>query len=230
MCGRYSLTAPWQDVQQILSAEGESFEARYNIAPTQEAPVLRQGENGHSLELLKWGLIPHWAKDEAMGSRLINARSETAAEKPSFRTSFRHRRCLVPASGFYEWKGLTPAKKKQPYHIENCENELFAMAGLWSQWTSPEGKPVSTFTILTTAAAGSLQAIHHRMPLVLPADRWDPWLDPLLQETEALLTLIQDPVEHWSVTAVQSYVNNARHEGPQCHTPAEIQQNLFHSP
>lgn len=227
MCGRYSLTAPWQDVHRILSTEGESFEARYNIAPTQEAPVLRQGENGRSLDRMRWGLIPHWAKDESMGSRLINARSETAAEKPSFRSSFKYRRCLVPASGFYEWKGMTPAKKKQPYHIQSTDNGLFAMAGLWSHWTSPEGKPIESFTILTTAAADSLQAIHHRMPVVLPTDRWDPWMDPQLQEAEALLTLIQDPVDRWRVTAVQTYVNNARHEGSQCLSPAEIQQNLF---
>ena len=227
MCGRYSLTAPWQDVQNMFLAEGEPFEARFNIAPTQEAPVIRQWDKGRHLEHLKWGLIPSWAKEEAMGSRLINARSETAAEKPSFRSSFRRRRCLVPANGFYEWRGLTPAKKKQPYHIQNTHTEVFAMAGLWSHWTSPEGRSVDSFTILTTAATDSLQAIHHRMPMVLPTDRWDLWLDPQLQETEVLLALLQDPVDHWTTTAVQTYINKASHEGPQCLIPVETQQNLF---
>lgn len=189
MCGRFSQGHSWSDVHAFLSLLGpaQNLAARYNVAPTQEVGVVRAADGGRRLAMLRWGLLPPWAKDAAIAARLINARAETVGEKPSYRSAFKHRRCLVPADGFYEWK--TEGKAKQPYHIHLPEDALFCFAGLWESWRVPEGvvlpasyrglgpgDEIESFTIITTDAAPSIAQIHHRMPVILnPAD-FEPWL------------------------------------------------------
>ncbi|MEJ2121956.1 MAG: SOS response-associated peptidase [Alphaproteobacteria bacterium] len=168
--------ASWQEIHDYFNLLGpaQNVRARYNIAPTQDAPVIRLNEDGRrELSMLRWGLIPFWAKDEKIGYRTINARSETVAEKPSFREAYKKRRCLIPATGFYEWQ-KTP-DGKVPYHIVPLD-ELWAFAGLWERWEKGD-EPLETFTILTTEAAQSIEQIHPRMPTILEPADYDAWLE-----------------------------------------------------
>jgi len=190
MCGRFSQRHSWSDVHAFLSLLGpaQNLAARYNVAPTQEVGVVRAASGGRRLSMLRWGLLPPWAKDASIAARLINARAETVSEKPSFRSAFRSRRCLVPADGFYEWK--KDGKTKLPYRISRADGELFCFAGLWESWQVPDGvslpasyqglgpgDEIESFTIITTEAAPSIAHIHGRMPVILnPAD-FDPWLE-----------------------------------------------------
>jgi len=185
MCGRYSLTTAPEAMRALFDYENlPNLEPRYNIAPTQMVPVVRLAAAGRrELALLRWGLIPHWARDPSMGARLINARAETVAGKPAFRDAFAHRRCLVPADGFYEWR--TENGRKQPFRIGIKGGGVFAFAGLWESWTAPEGAggaiapgdAVETVTIITTDANEKLRPIHHRMPVILPVEGYATWLD-----------------------------------------------------
>ncbi|MBC9073425.1 SOS response-associated peptidase [Thauera sp. CAU 1555] len=180
MCGRYALYGPISRIREQFDAKDDEieFEARYNAAPTQWLPVIRQRPDGERVvHLLRWGLVPSWAKDESIGNRLINARAETVAEKPSFRAAYRKRRCIVPANGFYEWKALT--RGKQPYYIHAADDALLGLAGLWEHWSRPgDGKRIDTFTILTTDANTLMQPLHERMPVILAADAYVAWLEP----------------------------------------------------
>ena len=181
MCGRYALSASSTvlvDLFRLVKAVGE-LKPRYNIAPTQVVPVVRlDNDDQRSLASLRWGLVPRWAKDLSIGSRLINARSETVDEKPSFRDAYRRRRCLVPASGFFEWKKL-PGGKKLPYFIHAANDEPMAMAGLWERWGGNDASdPIETFTVLTTSANGTLQGLHDRMPVIIAPADFDRWLNP----------------------------------------------------
>ncbi|MCR9141222.1 MAG: SOS response-associated peptidase [bacterium] len=192
MCGRFALAAsPEQLARQFeLPLLPPALKPRYNIAPTQPVAVIRidaTAERRRELGVTQWGLVPEWAKDPSIGSRMINARSETLAEKPSFRSAYKRRRCLIPASGFFEWR-TTPDKKKQPYFIHPRQNgdgapaavtsELFAFAGLWETWFSEDGSEVQTSTIITTAANDIMRDLHHRMPVILEAEQYAGWLDP----------------------------------------------------
>jgi putative SOS response-associated peptidase YedK len=175
---------------------------------------------------LRWGLIPVWAKEASMGSRMINARSETAAEKPSFRTAFKRRRCLIPADGFYEWRKI--GKRKQPYHIHFTAGRPFTMAGLWESWSKgPEGT-LETFTILTTAANKAISGLHHRMPVILEGDARELWLDSSVQNPELLSSLL---VPHRGaslhLTPVSTLVNNVRNESPQCLVPVTLEEGAL---
>jgi putative SOS response-associated peptidase YedK len=176
MCGRYILAAPPEAVASHFAlAEVPVYAPRYNIAPTQVVPVVRETPEGaRECVLLRWGLIPSWARDPDIGQRLINARAEGVADKPSFRAAFRKRRCLVPATGFYEWKRA--GTRKQPYLVQLEPDGLFAMAGLWERWRSPEGVDVATFTIVTTDASPALQGLHERMPVIVAPADYDEWL------------------------------------------------------
>ena len=191
MCGRFTLFEP----DQVLAREfGVSDfpprSPRYNIAPSQQITAVRATPSGSGREiaLLRWGLIPSWSKDPAAGNRLINARAETAREKPSFRNAFRRHRCLIPTSGFYEWQ--RQERGKQPYFIRMRNGHPFAFAGLWDRWESPDEVAVETCTILTTAANDVLAPIHDRMPAIVAPREYDRWLDPSLKDPDALAPLL----------------------------------------
>jgi len=227
MCGRYSLTTPLEAVTNLFGVAGRpNFPARYNIAPTQDVPVVRaadgdgdgDGDGGRRLDLLRWGLVPHWAKDLKVGSRMINARAESAAKSPAFRNAFRQRRCLVPADGFYEWRKL-PGGTKQPYRI-TLKAGLFAFAGLWEAWHDPAGETVRTFTILTTDANELLMPIHDRMPVILAPADYDAWLGA--EDPAAVQALLQPfPAAAMVATPVSARVNNVRNDDAACIAPAQ---------
>jgi putative SOS response-associated peptidase YedK len=212
MCSRYFLDADGNVIAYTFAVpENAMVRRRYNIAPTQEAPVVRVGRGGaRELALLRWGLVPSWAKDLAAGTKMINARAEGVQAKPAFRAAVRGRRCLVPATGFYEWKGL--AGRKQPYAI-TIERPVFAFAGLWESWTPPGGAPVETFTILTTDANPAVAAVHDRMPVILPRDAEEAWLGGEAKEALALLAPYASDTK---LRAVGPAVGNSRNEGPEC--------------
>jgi putative SOS response-associated peptidase YedK len=220
MCGRYTLRVPVEKLGEEFSLEenGMELQPRYNIAPTQEvAAVLETGGRRH-LELLRWGLIPAWADDPAIGSRLINARAETAPEKPSFRSAFKNRRCLVVADGFYEWK--READGKQPYYVRMERGRPFAFAGLWESWTAPDGEEVRSCAIITTEANRLMAPIHNRMPVILPPDHYSPWLDEDLREAEPLRELLR-PYERDDLEAyaVSRHVNRPANDDEGCVEP-----------
>lgn len=224
MCGRYSQSQTGEAVADAFHLPSSpSVEPRYNIAPTQPVSAIvatpEKPEPQH--HLLRWGLIPSWSKDPAIGSRMINARAETAAEKPSFRSAFKRRRCLIVADGFYEWKADLDSKAKQPYYFQLQEHDLFAFAGLWELWTDPQsGSELETCTILTTAANAVLKPIHDRMPVILPPEHYEAWLDPGFHDAKALQSLLQP----YDAKAMQSYavsksVNSPKNDSPACLEP-----------
>lgn len=221
MCGRYTLTitgsmlADWFGI-----AEGElDLVPRYNIAPTQEVlTVISDGQRNHARPM-RWGLIPSWAKDISIGSRMINARAETLAEKPSFRTALRKRRCLVPADGFYEWQQT--GGRKRPMRIVLRSREPFAFAGLWDTWRSPEGEAITSCTIVTTSANSLMEPIHSRMPVILPRENEAAWLAPDNEDVQALCGLLLPyPSERLEAYEVSGLVNSPRNETSQCIAPA----------
>jgi putative SOS response-associated peptidase YedK len=220
MCSRYSLTSPPEAVAKLFGAERvEDFPPRYNIAPTQ--PVLiavKPGEAAPELRLVRWGLIPSWVKDPREFSTLINARSETAAEKPSFRGSMRHRRCLVPCDGFYEWTGRPGAK--QPHLIRLKTHGLFAFAGLHEQWLGADGSEIETMAILTTSANADMAAIHDRMPVIIAPEDFGRWLDCRPGTADFVIDLLRPaPDGTLDILAVTPSLNNPRLEGPELQTP-----------
>ena len=221
MCGRYLLTTPGD----ILAAEFDvmvpevSWTARYNVAPGTEIPaVCSAGSSGRSLEMLFWGLLPPWREPSEGAARLINARSETAADKPSFRQAFREHRCLIPADGFYEWQKV--AGGKVPQLMRRPDRKPFAMAGIFAPGSRADGKGLASAAILTTRANEALQAVHHRMPVILAPEDWDLWLDP--GAPVASLGERCDPVanDYFAVDAVSSRVNNPRNDDALCLEPA----------
>ena len=192
MCGRFTLSQSAEAIASVFQLnQVPTLEPRYNIAPTQPvATVLQTSAHERQFQLLRWGLIPAWAKDATMGSRLINARAETVAEKPSFRSAFRHRRCLVIADGFYEWRRQDG--KKQPFYFRMKNQQPFAFAGLWEHWQDPKGEAIDSCTILTTEANELLQQIHERMPVILNPKDYDLWLDPTVTAATATLFIYGD--------------------------------------
>lgn len=224
MCGRFTLAVDPADLQEafpgvVLPAEG--LRHRYNIAPSQPvAVIVNAGEK--RLDFYLWGLIPSWAKDPAMGSRLINARAETLAEKPAFRAAFRRRRCLIPADGFYEWKAEAGNKGKIPMYVHLRERRPFALAGLWEIWTSPDGSEVRTCAIITTRPNALMQSIHDRMPVILPPAAYEQWLDPGEQRPERLAPLlIPYPAEEMVAYPVSRLVNSPQNDSPACIEPVK---------
>jgi putative SOS response-associated peptidase YedK len=221
MCGRFALFASGDEVAQHFQlAETPLFEPRYNIAPTQPVAAVRTTTAGRSLALLRWGLIPSWATDPTIGYKLVNARSETVAEKPSFRSAFKQRRCLIPASAFYEWQ-KTGARSKQPYCIRPRDGGLFALAGLWERWHDPHGEQVETCTILTTEANDLIRSLHDRMPVILDPSAEALWLDPR-SPADVLRSLFR-PFANEGMEAfpVTPWVSDAKHEGPRCVEPMD---------
>ena len=181
MCGRFALARSPDEVTRLFDlAECADFTPRYNIAPTTDIPVIRRSPTHQNvLHLLRWGLVPHWSKDPTRGSRLINARSESLTEKPSFRSAFARRRCLIPADGFYEWdhQGTT----KQPYYFTEHNGELLAFGGLWESWTAPDGSLLRTTCIITTRSTEEVALIHDRMPLIIQLQDVEVWLSLAIQ-------------------------------------------------
>jgi putative SOS response-associated peptidase YedK len=220
MCGRYTLTTPVERLAEEFGFEASSVELppNYNVAPTHEvAAVLSEGEE-RRLELLRWGLVPPWADDPQIGSRMINARSETAPEKPSFRRAFRERRCLIPADGFYEWKRTNGSK--QPYYIRMKEGRPFAFAGLWESWKDDGGPEIRSCAILTTAPNALAGEIHDRMPVILPAGSYDAWLDPEAEKEELVALLAPYPEAEMEAYPVSRFVNSPSNNDPRCIEPA----------
>jgi len=211
MCGRYTLIT---DIGRIAESFGVTptleTQPRYNVAPTQDIVAIRSNGSAH-MDLLRWGLIPAWAKDESIGSRMINARAETLAEKPSFRGLLRGRRCLVVADGFYEWQ--TEGKNKTPMYITLQEEQPFAFAGLWDLWKSPDGRQVQSCTIITTEPNELMASIHNRMPAILRPKTYEDWLNPQLRDEQVLTHLLQPyPAELMKARAVSKLVNNPRND------------------
>ncbi len=222
MCGRFTLRTPTETLSALFDdLNFPRLSPRYNIAPTQDVLCVRATPTQpHAREavMLKWGLIPFWSKDPKMGSRMINARSETAAAKPSFRAAFKSRRCLVLADGFYEWKKME--NQKQPYYITRVDDQPFCMAGLWESWrdkTSQQAEPVETCTILTTDANATMVPLHDRMPVILDPGQWDFWLDPEFQDQQKLQQLLVPcPADWLHARAVSKMVNKPVNDGPAC--------------
>ncbi len=231
MCGRFTLRASAQTVaQQFSLLDVEPLIPRYNIAPSQSVAVVRvpvdEGAGRRQLAFLRWGLVPSWAEDPAVGNRLINARAETATEKPAFRAAFRRRRCLVPADGFYEW--LRRGRLKQPYFFHLRDNGIFAFAGLWEAWQGADNSVLESCTVLTTEPNDLMRPIHNRMPVILPPEAYDVWLDPDQQDPATLRALLAPyPSEALEAYAVSTYVNNPMHDDARCIRPADSQLSMF---
>ncbi len=226
MCGRYTLHSRLNLLLQQFAVEaGPEWAPRYNVAPTQMAPIVRMRPDGGPRELvpLRWGLVPSWAKEVSIGNRMINARAETVATKPSFRSALRRRRCLVPTDGYFEWK-KTP-HGKQPYYIRLQAETPFAMAGLWEHWHAGQSDALQTFTVITTESNEATADIHDRMPVILAPEDYETWLDPDLQAPEPLLALLR-PFEssEMKLDPVSTRVNSPRHDDPSC---IEVQPELF---
>ncbi len=224
MCGRFTLRTPAADLIEVFQVdEAPDFPLRYNIAPTQDIVAVRSGHDGRrEMVQLHWGLIPFWAKDPAIGNRMINARAESLAEKPAFRQAFRKRRCLIVADGFFEWQKV--GKQKQPYYIHRHDDRPFAFAGLWESWPGTE-PPLQSCTIITTDANETTRPIHDRMPVILPEQDYDEWLDPENNDTDRLQQLLR-PLEDDVLRAdpVSTYVNKVQNDDPRC---IEVQRPLF---
>jgi putative SOS response-associated peptidase YedK len=234
MCGRYRLSRRAEILASYFYAQydGMDWEARYNIAPTQTVPVIRQDLNTpvRRASFMRWGLVPSWARAVSVGASMINARSETAREKPAFKELLQRRRCLIPADAFYEWKKV--GKSKQPFCFEMTKREPFAFAGLWDSWRTPEGTALETCTILTTTPNRLLAEVHDRMPVILPAASYDLWLDPGFREVAAVSEMLRpfdtDLMRRYPVSEC---VNSVANDGPECSTAIEsqpaIQAGLF---
>jgi putative SOS response-associated peptidase YedK len=242
MCGRTALTASPAELRETFGLdETPSLTPRYNVPPSRSLDVLRvvRGSTGRKLEALRWGLVPTWAKDPKIGNKLTLARAETVATTGAFRDAFRWRRCLVAVDGFYEWQsqpshgtlatGSRRGKRSSPFFVRRADRRPFALAGLWSRWTSADGEVTESCAIVTQAAQPPLDAIHDRMPLVLEHDAWARWLDPELTEAAALAPLLVPRAPDLIAYAVSDYANDTRHDDPSCLEPATpvAQQSLF---
>jgi len=228
MCGRYALYGPQSRLRErLLLAECPEYGERYNIAPQSNILVVRcKPTVGRVGQLARWGLIPAWAKEPSIGHKLNNARGETVAEKPAFRSSFARHRCLIPANGFYEWAAITENGKirKQPYYVHPAEPDgLFAFAGLLAAWKAPAGDTIVTTCIITTGANAVMAPIHDRMPVILQPEQYDTWLDPTNQDSVALQAMIGPcRPELMHAYPVSPAVNSGRIEGAECIAPIEV--------
>lgn len=220
MCGRFTLTQSIEELVEEFELPDhilEELKPRYNIAPTQTILAIRVDTENQQRKMhpLHWGLVPSWAKDPSIGSRMINARAETLAEKPSFRSAYRSRRCLIPTDGFYEWKKT--GSKKQPYYIRMKDESVFAFAGLWENWNGPDETVIDSCTIITTEPNALMADMHHRMPVILSRDQYDHWLNPDNCKPAELQPLLQPcAAEKMKAHPVSTYVNRATNDDSQC--------------
>ena len=229
MCGRYTLTLKGRlfdhDELDEVAIQWKGFTPRYNIAPGQNATVIRLGDGGLAAASLRWGLIPSWAKDPKIAWQCVNARSETVASKPAFRSAFRKRRCLVPADGFYEWQLVGAAK--QPWRFARPSGGLLGFAGLWESWIDARDQTsVETFTLCTTTPNAVTSPIHDRMPVILSPEAAMAWLDPSKSPESLSALLVPAPDDLLTRYPVSTLVNNARNDVPECVNPSEILNEL----
>ncbi|MFL5711744.1 MAG: SOS response-associated peptidase [Chloroflexota bacterium] len=221
MCGRFTQQRPASELAEIFGAEplADDLGDHYNVAPTDEASVVVQREERRAITAYRWGLIPHWATDAKVGSRMFNARSETITTSPAFRDAFVRKRCLVPVDSFYEWK--REGTVRQPYRVVRRDGMPLALAGLWAGWRDPETEAVRrTFTIITTTPNEALAGLHDRMPVVIAEDAWDRWLDPAQPDRSELLgLLVPDEDLDLEVYPVERLVNDVRRDGPELIEP-----------
>lgn len=221
MCGRITQHLSSDEIAALFGAEPlvDLPGGRYNVAPTQMVMVVREEEQRRVVVAQRWGLIPPWADSPRIGARLINARGETVAEKPSFRSAFKRQRCIVPAEAFYEWR--RDGSGKVPHAVVRRDGQPLSLAGLWSSWRDPaSGEELPTFTIVTTAANETIRPLHERMPVILPEAVWDTWLDPSFQDVPFLQALLRPaPDDVLRTYQVSPAVNNVRNDGPQLVLP-----------
>ena len=215
MCGRFAQsTSSKKLAKEFQVAEVPDMEPRYNIAPTQEILGVYESMNGREVTFYKWGLVPSWAKDTSIGSRLINARSETLTEKPAFRQAFKQRRCIIPADGFYEWQRTEG--RKQPFFFQMCDESPFGFAGLWERWKGEGGQVINSCTILTTEANEVLQPIHDRMPVILHPDDYELWLDMDMRKLDLAKELLRPfPASEMTAHPVSQSINSPSNQGAQ---------------
>ncbi|HNQ24722.1 MAG TPA: SOS response-associated peptidase [Phycisphaerae bacterium] len=241
MCGRFTLTTPADVVAAVFRLLHEpQWQPRYNIAPTQPVGVVRHqggtatptpaaasgahpsGEEGRRFDLLRWGLVPRWAKEPDGGVLMINARAEGIASKPAFRAAVRFRRCLIPADGFFEWQKLQ--RRKQPFYIRRRDASVFAFAGLWEHWEGPDGAVIESCTIITTEANDVVRPLHDRMPVILAPAEYELWLDPQVQDAQRVLPLLRPcPSEALEAYPVSAQVNRPTTDRPECVAPLAAQ-------
>lgn len=216
MCGRFTLSASPRSIIEHFDISGvdefSTMAPRFNIAPSQEIPVVFKpdGDSERRLQPMRWGLVPHWTKDINIGYKMINARAETLAEKPAYRTPFKRHRCLIPADGYYEWKQLQG--RKQPYYIHYPDGDVFGFAGLWEHWKGDKDEILSC-SIITTEADTRLGEIHKRMPVILSKEHYDRWLDPNIQDTDTLTTMLATDTTSLEAYPVSTMVNNPKNQG-----------------
>ena len=221
MCGRYTLSVTPEMLRTLVNVDASlNLQPRFNIAPTQMAPVVRPSDDGRRMDMLRWGLIPSWSKDKNIASKLINARGETVAQKPSFRDAYKKRRCLVPVDGFYEWR--KEGEAKQPYRIGFRGGMPFVFAGLWESWTVPNGQEdagdvIETYTIVTTEANSKITPIHHRMPVIVDPSDYDLWLNGAPDAAANVIRAF--PPDAMAFYRVSTRVNNVRNDDESCIEP-----------
>ena len=226
MCGRFVSASPPDQIASYFEAEAPEalLERSYNVAPTRDIYAVLEDGGVRHLDAFHWGLIPLWAKDAKIGSRMINARAESLATKGAFKSAFAKRRCIIPVDGFYEWKKLPDGKRKQPMFIHHPEGEPYALAGLWEVWRGPERdqEPLRSATIITGAPNETIATIHDRMPIILPKSAWATWLDRENDDLEALgKLLVPAPAELTLMHPVATEVNNVRNDGPELIEPID---------
>jgi putative SOS response-associated peptidase YedK len=225
MCGRFVSATPPDQIARYFDAEAPeaALEPSYNVAPTNDVYVVHVDGSTRRVEPMHWGLVPHWAKDPSVGNRMINARAETLATKSAYKSPLAKRRCIIPADGFYEWMKVPGEKKKQPMYIHRTDGEPLAFAGLWSVWRDPNapkeerdagGGTLLSCTIITGAPNEKVRPVHDRMPVILPRDAWETWLDPAVQDLEvAAKLLVPAPASIVDLYPVSTEVNNVRTKG-----------------
>jgi putative SOS response-associated peptidase YedK len=221
MCGRFALyTDPLALAKRFQTDNAPDWEAGYNVAPSQTIPIVRNEHGARRFSPARWGLIPNWAKDIKIGYGTINARAETVAEKPSFRNAFKHRRCLVPVDGWYEWQEIPGQKSKQPWYISLSDQQPMALAGLWEHWQGSDGSEIESCTIIVTPGNELMQPIHDRMPVILPETTWEQWLDSSNTNAKGLQGLLtQYPSEELVAWPVGLLVNSPKNNSQSCIQP-----------
>jgi putative SOS response-associated peptidase YedK len=227
MCGRYTITTPPDALRRLfLYSEQPNFPPRYNVAPTQPIPIVRMSEGRRQFVLVRWGLLPGWAKDPRGFTLLINARAESVNDKPAFRNAMKYRRCLVPADGFYEWK--QEGKHKRPYFVRRRDRAPFAFAGLWENWMGPNGEEIESAAIVTTQASASIAHVHHRMPVMLAPDRFENWLDGRTVDAQAAASLLQPvPDDEVEALEISDRVNRVANDSADIQAPITAQERAL---